>query len=75
MAQHRTVRYRGIMIAVALRVVLLFVMIRLIDALSEPFFVFKAPGWIEGCVNFATIVFVLAAFSSSIRPLKRLVTC
>ncbi len=57
-AYQRAVRYWGIIIAVALRVVLLFVMIRLIDALSEPFFVFNAPGWIEGGVNFATIIFV-----------------
>ena len=44
--------------AVALRVVLLFVMIRLIDALSEPFYVFNWPGYLEGGVNFATVVFV-----------------
>ena len=36
-AQQRSVRYWGILIAVALRVVLLFVVIRLIEALSEPF--------------------------------------
>ncbi|MCG6902923.1 MAG: tellurium resistance protein TerC [Rhodobacter sp.] len=58
-AQQRSVRYWGILIAVALRVVLLFVMIRLIEALSEPFFVLDYPGYIEGGVNFATLVFVI----------------
>jgi len=58
-ANQKSVRYWGIIIAVALRVVLLFVMIRLIDALSEPFFVMNYPGIIEGGVNFATLVFVI----------------
>ena len=58
-AHQKAVRYWGIIIAVALRVVLLFVMIRLIDALSEPFFIFNSPGFIEGGVNFATLVFVI----------------
>ena len=58
-AQQRSVRYWGILIAVALRIVLLFVMIRLIEALNEPFFILNYPGIIEGGVNFATIVFVV----------------
>ena len=58
-AQQRSVRYWGILIAVALRVVLLFVMIQLIEALSAPFFTFNFPGIIEGGVNFATLVFVI----------------
>lgn len=57
-AQQKAVRTWGIIIAVVLRVVLLFVMIRLIDALAEPFFVMNWVGVIEGGVNFATIVFV-----------------
>ncbi|MFV2001952.1 MAG: TerC family protein [Paracoccaceae bacterium] len=57
-ASQRSVRYWGIVIAVALRVLLLFVMIRLIDALSVPFFTFNLPGILEGGVNFATVVFV-----------------
>ena len=58
-AKHqKSVRYWGIILAVALRVVLLFVMIRLIEGLSEPFFVFDWTGIIEGGVNFATVVFV-----------------
>ncbi|MBT8409717.1 MAG: tellurium resistance protein TerC [Alphaproteobacteria bacterium] len=55
----RAVRYWGIIIAVALRVVLLFAMIRLIDALAEPFYVFDLPGILEGGINFATVVFIL----------------
>lgn len=61
-ATQKSVRRWGILIAVALRVVLLFVMIRLIDALAEPFFVMNWPGYLEGGVNFATIVFVLGGF-------------
>ncbi len=58
-ASQKSVRFWGILIAVALRIVLLFVMIRLIDALSTPFIVLDYPGLIEGGVNFATLVFVL----------------
>lgn len=57
-AQQRAVRFWGIIIAVALRVVLLFAMISLIDRLSEPFFVFNWTGVLEGGVNFATCVFI-----------------
>lgn len=58
-AQQKSVRTWGIIIAVALRVVLLFTMIQLIGALSEPFYTFNWPGVIEGGVNFATCVFVI----------------
>lgn len=58
-AQQRAVRFWGILIAVALRVVLLFVMIRLIEAMSEPFFVLNWTGVLEGGVNFSTLVFIL----------------
>lgn len=57
-ASQRAVRFWGIIIAVAARILLLFVMIRLIDTLSEPFYIFDIPGIIEGGVNFATCVFV-----------------
>jgi len=56
--KQKSVRFWGIIIAVTLRVVLLFVMIRLIDAMAEPFYVFNMPGILEGGVNFATCVFV-----------------
>ncbi|KZY29703.1 tellurium resistance protein TerC [Roseovarius sp. HI0049] len=58
-AQQKAVRYWGIIIAVALRVILLFVMIELIDALAEPFFVFDWEGVLTGGVNFATCVFII----------------
>lgn len=57
-AHQKAVRYWGIIIAVLLRVVLLFAMISLIDAMAEPFFTFNWTGIIEGGVNFATCVFV-----------------
>ncbi|MEM9370129.1 MAG: tellurium resistance protein TerC, partial [Pseudomonadota bacterium] len=53
------VRRNGILIAIALRIVLLFVMIQLIEALSDPFFILAWEGVITGGVNFSTIVFVL----------------
>ncbi|MEQ8293923.1 MAG: tellurium resistance protein TerC [Roseovarius sp.] len=58
-AQQKSVRYWGIIIAVALRVILLFVMIELIDALAEPFYVFDWEGVLTGGVNFATCVFII----------------
>lgn len=57
-AHQNSVRFWGIIIAVALRIILLFTMIRLISALSEPFYVFNWPGYLEGGVNFATVVFI-----------------
>ena len=53
------VRRNGILLAIALRVVLLVVMLFLIDALADPFFVFAWEGVITGGVNFSTIVFLL----------------
>lgn len=58
-AQQKSVRMWGIIIAVALRVILLFTMIQLIDAMAEPFFIMDWEGVLEGGVNFATIVFVV----------------
>ena len=55
----KRVRFWGIIIAVALRVVLLFVMIQLIDAMKEPFFILNYPGILEGGVNFSTLVFII----------------
>ncbi|MEM6487208.1 MAG: tellurium resistance protein TerC [Pseudomonadota bacterium] len=58
-ADRPRVRKQGIVIAIALRVVLLVVMVALIEALSEPFLVMDVPGIIDGGVNFSTLVFVL----------------
>lgn len=52
------VRRWGIMIAVALRLVLLFVMVRLLNSLTEPLFSLHFDGIVEGSFNFATIVFL-----------------
>lgn len=57
-AQQKAVRFWGIIIAVVLRVVLLFVLIKLIDTLSTPFYTFNMPGILEGAVNFSTVIFV-----------------
>jgi predicted tellurium resistance membrane protein TerC len=54
----KSVRFWGIIIAVALRVILLFTMIQLIDALKDPFYIFNYPGIITGGVNFSTVVFI-----------------
>ena len=58
-AVQKAVRFWGIIIAVALRVILLFVMIRLIGSLAEPFYIFSWTGILEGGVNFATCVFII----------------
>lgn len=52
------VRRWGILIALVLRIVLLFVMIALIDGLKDPFFSINWVGVLEGTFNFATIVFL-----------------
>lgn len=52
------VRRAGIMLAVALRVVLLFVMMQAIERLATPFFHFRWAGVLTGAVNFSTVVFV-----------------
>ncbi len=54
----KSIRFWGIIVAVALRVLLLFVMIQLISAFQEPFYIFNWPGLIEGGMNFSTLVFV-----------------
>jgi len=57
-AQRAMVRKAGILIAVALRIVLLFVMIKLIELLTEPFFSIHWNGLIEGEFNFSALVFI-----------------
>ncbi len=57
-AQQKAVRFWGIIIAVALRIVLLFVMVSLLGSLTEPFYIFEWEGILTGGVNFATCVFV-----------------
>jgi predicted tellurium resistance membrane protein TerC len=57
--KQKSVRFWGIIIAVVLRVVLLFVMIHLIDALATPFYYFNWTGVLEGAVNFSTVIFIV----------------
>lgn len=52
------VRRNGILIAIALRIILLFAMINLLKRLEAPFFSLEWEGVIEGSFNFATIVFL-----------------
>ena len=54
----KRVRYWGIIIAVALRVILLFAMIKLIGTLQEPFLILTGP-IISGGINFATCIFLI----------------
>lgn len=56
--QRARVRQAGIIIAVILRVVLLAVMIKLIGALTEPFFSIHWTGVIEGAFNFSAVIFL-----------------
>lgn len=56
--QQAMVRRNGILIAIALRIILLFTMVQLISSLTEPFFHINLSGIIEGSFNFATIVFL-----------------
>lgn len=55
----KAVRKWGILIAIGLRIVLLFVMIQLLASLTDPLFDIKMPGIVEGHFNFASIVFLL----------------
>lgn len=57
-ADQARVRRLGILIAIALRIVLLFTMIQLIAMLEAPFFTLNIPGVIEGDFNFAVCVFL-----------------
>ncbi|MFQ5623325.1 MAG: TerC family protein [Gammaproteobacteria bacterium] len=57
-AQQARVRRLGIVIALVLRLVLLFVMIRLIETLQVPFFEISIPGVLEGSFDFAVLVFL-----------------
>ena len=54
-----SVRKNGILIAIGLRVVLLFVMIQLLDNLKEPFLHLNWEGVITGDINFASVIFIL----------------
>lgn len=54
----QSVRRNGILIAIALRIILLFGMLSLIERLEKPFFSIHWEGILTGDFNFATIVFL-----------------
>lgn len=58
-AQQKAVRRAGILIAIALRIALLFAVMQLIDVFDKPFFEVRWTGFVEGAFNFATFVFLL----------------
>lgn len=68
----RAVRFWGIIIAVALRVVLLFIMVHLLSAFQKPLFTLDMPGILEGGVNFATLVFVVGGVFIMYTALKEI---
>lgn len=53
-----SVRRNAILIAIALRIVLLYLMVHLIGAFTEPFFHLNWVGVVEGAFNFSVIVFL-----------------
>ncbi|MBT8484934.1 MAG: tellurium resistance protein TerC [Phycisphaerae bacterium] len=58
-AKQAAVRRIGIIVAGALRVILLFVMVKAVTALEAPFFGIHWTGVLEGEFNFAALVFLL----------------
>lgn len=54
----KSVRRNAILIAIGLRIVLLFAMVHLIEMFEEPFFSVHVPGILEGDFNFSVIVFL-----------------
>ncbi|MCI4662335.1 MAG: tellurium resistance protein TerC [Neomegalonema sp.] len=56
--QQAKVRQMGIIIAVVLRLVLLFTMIQLLQSLKFTLFDFGEGGWIEGTFDFESVVFI-----------------
>ena len=54
-----SVRRNGILVAVAARIFLLFIMLQLIGALEAPFVELSFSGFLEGEFNFSSIVFLL----------------
>ena len=57
--QQQSVRRNGILIAIALRIVLLFVVVKLVDTFKEPFFEIHSTGIVDGSFNFSVLVFLL----------------
>lgn len=56
--KQKAVRRYGILIAIVFRILLLYIMVKLIEMLTEPFFSLNWKGVVEGGFNFSTIVFL-----------------
>jgi len=56
--KQKRVRRDAILIAIVLRIVLLFVVVNLIERFNAPFFSVHLPGVLEGAFNFSVIVFL-----------------
>ncbi len=57
--KQKSVRKTGILIAIALRIVLLFAIVKLINVLQKPLFGIHWTGVVEGEFKFSTLVFLL----------------
>ena len=55
-ADQSRVRKLGITIAVGLRIFLLFILIHLVELLQDPFLELAEGGWIEGSINFHSLI-------------------
>ncbi|MCB9567815.1 MAG: tellurium resistance protein TerC [Myxococcales bacterium] len=58
-AEHqKSVRRNAILIAIVLRIAMLFAVVHLVEIFSEPFFHLDFPGIVEGGFNFSVLVFL-----------------
>lgn len=57
-AQRKAVRRAGILIAIALRIVLLFAIMALLEGFASPFFSIHWTGFVEGDFTISTVVFL-----------------
>ena len=55
----KSVRSNAILIAIGLRIVLLFLIVNLLETFTDPFFHIDYPGYIEGSFNFSAVVFLI----------------
>ena len=69
------VRKTGILIAIGLRIVLLFAIIKLLEVLDKPLFGLHLTSFIEGDFTFASIVFVAGGGFLMYTAVKEPPTC
>lgn len=58
-ASQKNVRKAAILVAIGLRILLLFVMLHLLESFQTTLFTLNVPGFVEGTFNFSVIVFLL----------------